>query len=201
MNHKVNNVQELYSDAYSLYNMVVLDKADTIINNLDGAVSVLKQNWKGMDAGVQIQDVIEVHNAFVVLRNALAQLAKDSSVVAVNYRQIQIINRANAEELSQIEINTKSLLDAYMDNRDTVDITPEANDGKAKIDVAKDLINEFVSQVKNYYSRIMDNWTIGTGRNSAEEAFVDFLSKSNKYIETLNNVSSSIASALSNYSF
>ncbi len=201
MNHKVNNVQELYSDAYSLYNMVVLDKADTIINNLDGAVSVLKQNWKGMDAGVQIQDVIEVHNAFVVLRNALAQLAKDSSSVAINYRQIQIINRANAEELSQIEINTKSLLDAYMDNRDTVDITPEANDGKAKIDVAKDLINEFVSQVKNYYSRIMDNWTIGTGRNNAEEAFVDFLSKSNKYIETLNNVSGSIASALSNYSF
>lgn len=201
MNHSVRNVTDLYRDAYSLYNEIVLGNADTIINNLQVGIDILKQNWKGMDAGVQIQDVVGVHNAFVVLRNALAELARDSSDVAINYREIQIINRANADSLNKITITTKNLMEGYADNSDTININPEANNGKQKLDTANGMINDFVSQVKTYYAKIMDNWTQGTGRNNAEGAFSDFISKSNNYIETLNSVSSSISSALSNYSF
>lgn len=201
MNHKVADVTMLYNDACALYNVVVLESADTIINNLSSGIEVLKQNWKGMDAGVQIQSVIEVHNAFVILRNALAVLARDSSSVAVNYREIQIVNSAKAESFSPVSITTKNVMSSYVDNRDTVDISQEANTGKVRLDTAKSLITDFVSQVKTYYSRIMDNWTVGSGRDNAEGAFTDFISKSNNYIETLNEVSSKITSALSNYTF
>lgn len=201
MNHRVKNVTELYGDAHSLYDDVVLGKADTIINNLQVGIDILKQNWKGMDAGVQIQDVVVVHNAFVELRNALAELARDSSDVAIDYREIQIINRANADSLNRITITTKSVMEGYVDNSDTININPEASNGKQKLDAANGMINDFVAQVRTYYAKIMDNWTQGPGRNNADGAFTDFISKSNSYVETLNSVSSSISSALSNYSF
>ena len=47
----------------------------------------------------------------------------------------------------------------------------------------------------------MDNWTSGTGRENAQSAFDKFLSNSNQYKETLNNVSNSITQAIKNYQF
>ena len=72
MNHKVNSVQSLYDDAKDLYTRCVEGKADTLINGLSYAVTTLKNTWEGIDAGVQIQNVIDVHNGLVVLRNSLS---------------------------------------------------------------------------------------------------------------------------------
>jgi hypothetical protein len=47
----------------------------------------------------------------------------------------------------------------------------------------------------------MENWTVGTGREQAQEAFESFLANSNRYKETLSNVSGSITQALTNYNF
>ena len=61
MNHKVNNVQQLYVSATELYNNIVVGgdaSADTIITNLTEAIENLKQNWKGVDAGLKIQELI-----------------------------------------------------------------------------------------------------------------------------------------------
>ena len=87
MNHKVNNVQQLHMSAKELYDNIVVGgdaSADTIIGNLVSAIENLKQNWKGVDAGLKIQELIKVHNEMVTVRNALAQLAFDSSKVAAN---------------------------------------------------------------------------------------------------------------------
>ena len=67
MNHRVNNVQQLYDDANSLYNNVVLGTADIIINDLSQGITTLKSCWEGKDAGVQIQNVVEVYNAMVFI--------------------------------------------------------------------------------------------------------------------------------------
>ena len=47
----------------------------------------------------------------------------------------------------------------------------------------------------------MDNWTAGTGRDNATQAFDNFLNNSSKYKEILNNVSGSITQAIQNYQF
>jgi hypothetical protein len=62
-------------------------------------------------------------------------------------------------------------------------------------------MNGFIGDVKKYYGQIMDNWTSGTGRDQATEAFDTFLANSGKYKETLNNVSNSITQAIKNYQF
>ena len=78
MNHKVKGVQELYASAEQLYKDGVTggeSSADGIIKNLVQGIENLKQNWKGMDAGLRIQEVINVHNSMIVVRNNLASLA------------------------------------------------------------------------------------------------------------------------------
>ncbi len=205
MNHKVNSVQNLYDDAVGLFNNVVTGgsntSADTIISNIMAGIDNLKGCWEGKDAGVQIQNLVVVHNGMVEIRNALGSLAVDSSKIASNYRNIQNANGAGLEELGVLNLEERAKTGDYSDTRDTVSITEEANQGKAKIDAANDAMDGFIGDVKKYYGQIMDNWTAGTGREKAQEAFDNFLNNSAKYKEILNNVSGSISQAIKNYQF
>ena len=200
MNHKVNDVEQLYVDSKNLYTHVVQEQADSIIDNLASAINTLKNSWKGVDAGVQINNVVDVYNGMTSIRNALAVLAKDSSTVAAGYRDIQRLNSANIGALAPIVIDgTKAPMEAYSDSRDTIDITPEAVAGKTKLDATNDAYDSFKNAVSMHYNAIMDNWQAGPGRNNAEGAFSEFMANANKYKQTLEEVSRSIATALSNY--
>ena len=204
MNHKVNNVQQLYYSASDLYTNIVVGgdaSADTIIHNLVDAIENLKLNWKGIDAGLKIQELIKVHNEMVTVRNALAQLACDSSTVAANYREIQNTNGAMLEPLSPLNIDTKSVIGDYSDTADTIDINPSAEEGRTHVDAANADIDTFINNTSSKYQEIMDNWTAGTGRESAQGAFDTFVSNAKKYKETLADVSENVAKALQNYSF
>ena len=204
MDHKVANLQQLHDDALYLYNNLVVggeNSADYILNNLSQSVDNLKNNWKGKDAGYRIQEVIEVHNAMVSVRNALAQLSSDSSRVAVNYRNIQIANGAGLDELAVINFDTKSRLEGHSDTADTIDINPQAEVARNLIDGANNALDTFKVDVKTRYEDIMSNWTVGSGRNAARDAFDNFSANVNKYKETLSEVSSNITKALQNYNF
>ena len=200
MNHKVNDVEQLYVDAKSLYTHVVQEQADGIISALGSAINTLKQSWKGMDAGVQINNVVDVYNGMISIRNALAVLAKDSSTVAAGYRDIQRLNSANIGALAPIVIDgTKNRMEPYSDTRDTIDITPEAITGRSKLDSTNDAYDSFKDAVNHHYNAIMENWQAGPGRNNAEGAFAEFMTNASKYKQTLEDVSRSITTALSNY--
>lgn len=204
MNHKVLNVQNLHESAMTLYNNVVVGgetSADSILNNLNNGIENLKANWKGKDAGLRIQEVIRVHNAMVAVRNALAQLAVDSSKVAANYREIQNANGAGMEALSTLSFEVKTNLSDYSDTADTVDINPSAEGGKNLIDAANNSLDGFTAAVKAKYSEIMENWQSGTGRENAQSAFDMFNNSVAQYKQTLAEVSANITTALQNYTF
>ena len=200
MDHKVVNVQELYEDACKLYNDVVCGNADTVIDNLGSAIEKLKNNWEGRDAGVQINNVVDVYNAMTKIRNVLAVLAKDSSFVASKYREIQNANRAGYEDLAVLTISEeKAPKDPYSDDRDTININSDALIGKNLLETANGMFDDFKVEANRYHDAIMGNWQQGTGRNNAEAAFEDFMQSADKYKSILMDVSSSIADALKNY--
>lgn len=204
MDHNVSNVQSLYETAHDLYSNVVLNgdnSADSILYNLNQGIENLKNNWKGVDAGIRIQEVIRVHNAMIAIRNALAKLAVDSSKVASNYRDIQIANGAGKETLAVLSCEPKTVLGDYSDTADTIYINPSAEAGKKLIDTANTSIETFVGNVKVKYDDIMQNWTAGTGRDAANEAFESFIANANTYRQTLSEVSENITKALRNYTF
>lgn len=205
MNHKVRSVQELYEDSKALYDDVITggsdSSADSIITNLNKAIETLKSTWEGKDAGIWIQAIVEIHNAMVVLRNALSELAGDSSRVAVNYRNIQNANGAGLQSFGAIEGNIKAKIGDYVDSRDTISIVPEAGNGGSLVDAANKAIDEFISKVSGKYTAITENWSVGTGRDRAQAAFDTFISNSKKYKETLTQASENVRKAISNYNF
>lgn len=200
--HKVNNVEKLYADAKRLYSSYVVGgdaSADTVLLDLEQAIENLKNSWKGIDAGVQINNVIRVYNAMVLVRNSLAQLAVDSSTVAANYRMIQLSNNAPVNEFVPLTFDSKVFMTEHADAADTIDITPEANNGKNKLDVANTNLDAFASAVNTVYYDIMDNWQSGPGRDSAVEAFETFNAYVNDYKQVLAEASTSVTTALRNY--
>ena len=200
MDHKVVNIQELYDEACRLYNDVVCGKADTVIDNLNKAITILKNSWEGMDAGVQINNVVDVYNAMAKIRNVLATLAKESSFVASKYREIQNANRAGYEDLPVLTIGAeKTALESYSDPRDTISINDEALAGKSLLDSVNGMYDDFKTDASHSHDAIMSNWQAGTGRNNAEAAFEEFMNSADKYKTILQEVSDSIADAIKNY--
>lgn len=204
MNHKVNSVADLYSSAVALYNNAVVGSAETsaatIMKNLKEGIEALKNSWQGMDAGTQINNVVTVYNAMVKVKNLLAGLCVETSKIAADYRAIQRANGAQLEELSKIaESAPEVFMGEYSDSRDTVSITPEAVNGKARVDAANNAMDGFINEVRRYFNEIMENWTQGPKRDEANQAFEEFVAGSSKYKELLNEVSTSIATALQNY--
>ena len=205
MDHKVASVQDLYEDAKMLFTNYVVGteetSADTIISNLGQSIDILKSCWEGKDAGVQINNIVSVFNGMVSVRNALVLLCNRSSSIAANYREIQNANGAGLEQLTPVNTDDRTKLPEYVDTRDTINISSQANDGKAKLDAANNAIDGFIGTVNSYYEKIMANWTVGSGRDEAREAFDTFLRNSQSYKNTLNDVSNSIATAVKNYNF
>ena len=205
MDHKVASVQDLYEDAKMLFTNYVVGteetSADTIISNLGQSIDILKSCWEGKDAGVQINNIVSVFNGMVSVRNALVLLCNRSSSIAANYREIQNANGAGLEQLTPVNTDDRTKLPEYVDTRDTINISSQANDGKARLDAANNAIDGFIGTVNSYYEKIMANWTVGSGRDEAREAFDTFLRNSQSYKNTLNDVSNSIATAVKNYNF
>ncbi len=204
MNHKVNSVADLHDSATNLYTKVVIgsepSSAASMILNLKEGIENLKNSWEGMDAGTQINNVVTVYNAVVKIKNVLAALSVETSKIAADYRAIQRANGANLAELISVkEEAPDTVMPEYSDTRDTVNITPDAVSGKAKVDAAKDAMDAFLSNVKKYFDEIMENWTAGPKRDEAKQLFDEFMAGGPHYKELLEEVSTSITTALQNY--
>lgn len=200
LNHGVKNVGELHIQSGKLYSDVVVGKADSIIANLSLAIKSLKENWKGADAGVNIKDVIDIYNEIVDIRNLLANLAKDSNVIAIDYRKIQDGNRAHLGSLTPITIVSKDRdNDPYSDTSDTIYITQGAEAGKDLLGKAAGDIQSFVETARLYKNEVLDNWYQGPGRNQADEAF-DAFDKSSKVKQAkLEEVANIVGKAVDSY--
>ncbi len=205
MNHKVNSVADLYISATELFGRAVVGTEDTsaakIIQNLREGIETLKNSWQGMDAGTQINNVVTVYNAIAKIKNVLSDLSVETSKIAADYRAIQRANGANnLEELLSLKADaSETVMGEYSDTRDTVNITPEAVNGKAKIDAANNAMDGFLSNVKTYFDQIMENWTAGPKRDEAKQLFDEFIAGAPRYKELLSEVSQSITTALQNY--
>lgn len=204
MGHKVASVQSLYDDSVALYNNVVEGdndfSANRVIRDLEDGIANLKENWKGKDAGAQINNIIGVLNAMVTVRNALGTLSKESSKVASNYRDIQNSNGAGLESFAVLNSEDKVGMEAYSDDRDVIDIRPEVSGGLSKIQAAQSELESFIAETKKACDRIMENWTDGdTNREQAKSAIEAFYNNADTYKETLAQAAKSADTAVQNY--
>ena len=205
MNHKVNSVANLYETATALHKNVVdgaNGSATTVIQNLREGIEVLKANWEGTDAGVQINNVVNVCNAFAAIKNVLDALAVEASKIAVNYRAIQKANGANyLEDLAPIrEYEAEGVLPEYTDTRDTISIQPAAESGMRKLEAALNDMPGFMLNIKKEADALLENWTSGAKREEFKQTLEDFYAHNEEYKQMLEETVESVKTALRNYS-
>ena len=136
----------------------------------------------------------------VAVRNSLGALAETTTKIASSYREIQNSNGAGLETLTPVANEVKTVLAAYSDNRDSVNISvSEANNGNSNIRTANSEIENFISEVRKSFDAIMNNWTAGPGRDEFQNEFNSFVSNANRYRELLDQASNSITQAITNY--
>lgn len=200
MNHKVNNIQQLYDDTKDLYTNQVVGEADAMLNDLNNCIIGLRNNWKGIDAGKNINKVIKTYNNIVFIRNSLLNLCIDTSTIAHNYREIQNANGAGLEELIVITGDSVSVMgEDEIDITDQVSINPEVSQAKASLDTCKNSIEGFITNVSAKFTSISDNWVMGPKREEAVSSFEQFGRIATDSQTFLNDVSADITTALSNY--
>jgi len=200
MNHRIENVQLLHEQSRQLLTAVSEGKGKELLGNLVAGIENLEKNWIGSDAAVQIQRVVEVHNALVGFVNALGQFGVDSSKVASNYREIQRTNGAALENLEPLNFAAYNTRVVNVNAADTIQINSDAEVGRNHIIAATSNLSDFYNTVKSIYGDMIErNWTQGTGREAAIEAFGTFSSKYPTYQEVLDSVSKNVTTALSNY--
>lgn len=203
MNHRINNVTDLFDDSKRLYEELIVSSSDSsadgILGHLKEAVEALKTSWEGKDAGKQINNIITVYNSIVEVRNKLSRLAANCSEIASGYREIQNNNGGSLPALQRIDVAELNTMSEYSDLRDTINITEGANKGKELIDTANSGFDSFLDESRKIFNKIMDNWAVGPGKQEAEDSFEQFLSVSNRYKEILSNASLEITNALKSY--
>lgn len=200
--HEIKSLNDMYSAGEELLRLAVNSddvSADSILATLNSGIEILKEDWKGLDAGVQINSVVKAYNAMIDLRNALAKLAVKSMDVVVSYRETQNFNAASGGEFARAQFDSKTKLPEYSDTTDAVKISTNSNNGKTKIDDALNAIAIFTNKVNTEYAKLESNWINGPGRQNLFDDYNDYKSVLVKYQSVLAEVSQNITVAIQNY--
>ncbi len=203
LNHKVEDIQLLLDDAKNLLKNVTngqTSSAYSIIQDLTSAYDILTSCWKGTDAGVQINNIVHVHNEMVLFRQKMAEMAIAAYQVGIYYREIQSANGSSVEIPSPLSDDVVVATKAeYKDNTDTVNITEIAIEGKNKLNNATKTFEELKNLFGSAKDSIFNNWLAGDKRSEYEDFFANFNTKFTNYEEMLNNIAENITQALRNY--
>lgn len=202
---EIQSVDTLGADAAKLYNTYVMgtgdDSANAIRESLAAAITTMKEFWAGKDAGVQINNVIQVYNALGTIANGAGNLAKLSVKAAQTLRDLQNSNGAGFNPIDDIFPVEMTDLPPHVDDRDTVSITSDVLAASTNLTSAVDNIGNFKNNITNTKTAIETNWTRGEslGRSSALENFQSLIDGITKYQEYLTSAVDSVKTAFDNY--
>lgn len=204
MVHEISSLEELISSSTNVVNVDAKVTAKNVLDKLNQAYTILgvNENWKGKDAGAQINNIVEVYNAMAKYHYNLADLGTYVfNDIAVKYREIQSQNGASVEVPAKFATPEQVAAISYQpDQRDVVEIKDdEANNAVADLDEAVKGLEELISAFKNDFSVITTNWKSGPKREEFMSEFQDFESNIKGFEEKLNEAKEHVSRAVANY--
>lgn len=206
MNHEVQSVAQLGDQARSLYTNIVAGSegnsatsAEGIRNEIASLISELQANWKGPDAAVQINNLVEVFNSLGDIGTALGEYSRVATNEAIHYNEIQIAHGAQGKAIdpvSPVALEHRSRLE---DNSDQVSIRAEIANTTQKFDTLKQHLTSFKSNVANSADALFKNWSAGEGYATAKSTLDDLDANIGKFLTVVDQAVDSINTAVSNY--
>ncbi len=201
MIHRIRSLSKLYDDTIAAQERLVDGIAVDILRNVEQAIVCFEENWKGIDAGKHIQDLVLTYNSMIEMRNNLALICAGLTKVIQNYKKVKdsLKKPINEEELKRLRYKKLPTMEEYSDKRDIIDINESVLEGVKKIDIAKSALDIFNQEVHNYYNLVTNNWLEGSGREQMVDLFESFINKLSIFEEALSNVVKNVQDALNLY--
>ena len=196
-------VGKLYQNAVDMKNRMISANSsgstDYTLMLLGSAIDNLKRNWEGMDAGVRIQELIDVYNFIIQFRENLCAIIKDLADSASRYRNIQIVNGGTASDLALLTIEQKAVMQSHFDNRDIVNINPAADTSVQSLIDAKESFDKMIGISQTLKDDAEISWQMGPNRNQIMQRLNDSILNSNKHSKKIAEVTEHVRNALKNY--
>lgn len=186
-----------YEQCRDLYTAVKSD-GENLLTNLKQVYSGLNSHWKGTDATLHINQLVDIHTAVNVF---VADTGNAVAYAAQKISEVQAVRRANGssgavgEELSKLSEHERL---TKVEETDEYSCTPEAkNDYELLVQVCGEF-DSFVSTVHEKTEELMGNWIDGNERDKVVKNSSDFESLSDEYKRYLSETKDALDIAVRN---
>lgn len=200
-NHNIRDLDMLYSDAKRLISEIITDKIDAVVlKNIGDVINNINDYWRGQDANIQINKLIDVEGLLIDNRDILGNIAVYISMLVKGYRDAQNMNTVILPSFPLLDFNklTKrqkingTSSEVYMNNN-LLNIIASLNQTELKVEE----INNIVTTIK---SSILDNWIQeDANRDYAIKMFDKFSEDSITIINQLKEIIDCINTSMDKY--
>ena len=192
---KFNNLDQGYEQCNELYSSIK-GKGTELLGDLNLVVTGLKEHWKGSDATLHINRLVDIHasvNTFVKDTGNLIAYAANQVV------EVQEVRRANGasanvgsrlEQLSEQEglIKAEETAEYYC--------TSDARNDYEKLVEVKNKFSTFTETVLSQGRTLMTNWIDGNGRNDVNNNLNNFETISEEFKNHIEDARSNLETAI-----
>ena len=198
MNISINDLDRGYTQI-SDFNTYVNNEGVRLFQKMESNISSLRVNWIGSDATVQINNLIQVHDALVAL---VTDAKKVTSYAGERIIAMQNVRRANGSAGS-----VGSELDSAEPSHQTISQVPETAQFDVKPGAVNDLatlteicgeFEKFSSTFTEKKNELFSNWTDGADIATAKQCFQTFEENASTYATYLNKAKENLEIAVSN---
>ena len=199
MNFHANDLDGAYETLSAFYVLSTGD-GEKLVTELKEIIDSLKIHWKGNDATVHINDLIDVCKGLNGIVNSVKIIAHNVSIPIVKVQTIRNSNGGNGNVGEIIPYNQEiPLLLTKLDNTSEYYVNPtETPVDYNKLCEVCDLFTIFCDRFHEHKDKLLNNWVSGNDRVRVVTEFEEFESNVSSYILKLNNAKSNLGVAIAN---
>ena len=199
MNFHASDLDGAYDTLNNLYLLSTKD-GEKIESKLVEIIFNLQKHWKGNDATIHINNLIDVYKGLNSIINCVLYVAHNVSIPIVKAQTIRNANGGRGNVGNLISYNQETRV-----SFEQLDITAEyfVDPIGAPFDYNElcevcDLFKLFCTNFSQYKDELLNNWTSGNDRDKAINEFGEFETNVSMYISKLNNAKGNLEVAVSN---
>lgn len=199
MDFHANNLDGAYTTLSNL-NALASGEGTTMETKLKNVISNLQLHWKGNDATVHINNLMDVCSGLDDIINSVMMVAHNVSIPIVNAQTIRNSNGGMGDIGTVIPYNQQAPLTFQKLESTTeyyVDPVGAPKDYFELCDVCTTFTG-FCNKFSQYREELMNNWISGTNRDKAVSDFTEFESNVLSYTKKINEAKDNLGTATSN---
>jgi len=188
-----------YEQSSELYS-VIGSRGEDLLSNLSSLYNGLNNHWKGEDATLHINQIVDVYNGLNTFVKETGNAIADATKRIVEVQQVRKANGSSGEVGSELpnmgEKGTLSKIDGTIE----YSCVPEAKGDLQELIQICSIFDEFVEEVRERSDELLHNWLDGNEREKVVNNLKKFEDDAVAYKGFLRESRSALEIATSNLS-